>query len=230
MSTRRSNQPEKSTFAPFIEDQVGFVLQNYVELERTLLNLSPNSTLAAPTSWTDSVENIHRVNLSLSNLLSSIRTYVDTVKNLLGDIYGKGGRETQEFEAARRKTHSDSFGYRVCDELRNHAQHRGFPISSLGLRASVVRDCMEHVIAINSSLDELEHGGFKGKVLDELKHRFSGQFDVKPLIREAVVGIGRIHEVVRNTLSKDIPEWAGTITKAIGKVFDRSTKTSWALC
>src|SRR5262249_26009630 len=106
--------------------------------------------------------------------------------------------------------------YRVLEALRNFVQHRGLPLH--GIRYHRTRtnskngDQFAHTCTPYISVKELEkEGGFKVATLQELQAsprdefgRQRDEFDIKPLVREYMTGLGNAHKAICALFEADV--------------------------
>lgn len=65
---------------------------------------------------------------SISNLLSSVRTFQHVAESAVSTIYGAAA--LQDHQRFKSRIYDGSFPYRVMEKLRNHAQHQGLAVNS----------------------------------------------------------------------------------------------------
>jgi len=70
------------------------------------------------------------LNRRLSNLLSSIRLFLDHSEFAFKRKYGKKSEEVEAFKKYASEKYDSSFSYRFVYKLRNYVQHCGIPIGS----------------------------------------------------------------------------------------------------
>lgn len=73
------------------------------------------------------------INRCFLNLLSSIRSYLDHIDNKICDRFGKDDAIRENFQQYCSHEYDTNFSYRFIYQLRNYAQHRGFPINDISL-------------------------------------------------------------------------------------------------
>ncbi len=181
------------------------------------------------------------VSRRIVNILSACTMYLDQSLHHLTTIYGK---DSDKVKIAKGKTnyyYDKNFGYRVMEALRNHAQHRGFPIHSIMFSGEWLdiedkeRSRLHHTVIPRISVSALElDGKFKQAVLKEMQEAQNKQgLDVRPLIREYVECIGLIHEHIREITRTDLMIWESSFDKVIDKVQQEygqdAPLTSWAI-
>ena len=117
--------------------------------------------------------------------------------------------------------------------LRNHIQHCGLPVHYLQFHSNKINidDEVFHKHTNTPSLvlthlkDDTQ---FKKSVIEELEG-LGERFDLKPLMREYIDCIGRIHLVVRNILSNDLPQWDSLLIETKKRYEDKFSEDSLGL-
>ena len=118
-----------------IEEKFNIVLENYAEFERMLLNVSLDRMLFSGHDWSAAMNELHAINRTLVNLLSTCRVYIDQVPQNLGAIF-KGDSSPVEVLRKQMATEYDGhLGYRVLEAMRNYSQHRALPLQMLKPKA-----------------------------------------------------------------------------------------------
>ncbi len=74
------------------------------------------------------------------------------------------------------------------------------------------------VIPIINVSELAEDGKFKKSILDEMLS-IDGKdgIDIRPLVRDYIEGIGKIHEKVRDAIRPDVEQWDGVVNDVIKK-------------
>jgi hypothetical protein len=157
------------------------------------------------------------------NLLSACRMYLDQCAHHINNIYGKNSDNANLLKQEKASQYDQYFGYRVMEALRNYTQHRGYPIHSM----SFSREWLDFhnegnsrllytVIPLISVSELVDDGGFKQTVLNEmLSIKNKDGIDIRPLIREYIEGIGKIHEKVRESIRPDVEKWESVVNNTI---------------
>ena len=204
--------------ALFIEEKLNYVLESFFEFERELLDMALDNILLSDMAWSASVNEVHTVNRRILNLLAACRLYVDHVAHSTCTIYGKG----LEFKAFKEKTSTEydsHLGYRAIEAMRNYVQHRGFPVHCVN-RTSQRVDTEDGLRAKHTVIPKVKVAAlaadkkFKSSVLQELQE-LGEEIDFRPLIREYIESIGRIHLHIRETLQDDIPIWEAVMKQVV---------------
>jgi hypothetical protein len=106
------------------------------------------------------------------------------------------------------------------EQMRNHLQHRGFPLNvTLQMRnvkthhGSKFRFAVKATIGIKSLEDDRK---FKKAIVSELRSH-GGEVDARHLCAEYVGGIGRVHQTIRGMLDEWAADWISEINNAISR-------------
>ena len=196
-----------------IEEKFDLVMENYAELEVELLRCTAQMFFFQEVSWDRASDLRNLVNRRLVNLLSAVRMYFDQVSHDLSVLQ----ENDAPFESIRRQEHHAHLGYRVMEELRNHAQHRSLPVHVVsyawtapkeGTRTFTTHFCV--------SMDELRsEGGFKPAVFRDLSALGDAQIQLKPFVRAYLASLTRIHVVVRGAVASKLNQWVAHLESAI---------------
>lgn len=200
-----------------IEEKLNIVLENFAEFEPELIVNSLNQMMFSGRNWSLSMDEIHKVNRRLINLLTTCRLYVDQIPHDLNSIYGDNSTQSLKVVQQMSQEYDTNLGYRVFSALRNYVQHRGLPIQVLNHISKRVEKSsgvfINHLVTVSIEVASLkEAGGFKTSVLKELE-AVGKLIDIKPLLRQYIESIGRIHQVIRELLADDVLRWDNTILK-----------------
>ncbi len=210
--------------ALFIEEKLNYILENYCEFERELLDSSVDNMLFSDLDWSKLVNEAHAINRRIVNLLSACRLYLDQIVHNIHEIYGKDSLQATTIKAKKSEEFDLSFGYRALEAIRNYVQHRGFPVHLVKRESKLVKtknkDMVRHTIIPSIKVAELASDKkFKRSVLAELK--VIGEYvDIKPLIHAYLESIGRIHFNMREFMNKDISEWETVLNQVIKRYID----------
>jgi hypothetical protein len=196
---------QRTYLATDVEEKLDLLLENYVEYERELLDLALESSLFSPLDDHRVFTTAQRINRRAINLLSAARTYIDQVKHSVSRYFGRGdGPDISALLSAEYDKHLE---YRLAEELRNHAQHRALPVHRVSwpssweqmnapdqrLRFSVIPE-----VSVRELVSE---GGFKAKVLEELKRDGKEHVPLTPILRRYVESLASVHAFVRAAIS-----------------------------
>lgn len=201
-----------------VEEKFDIVLQNYADVERELLSRALGNVLSGPAGWSESIGRLQVFNRRMINLLTTCRLYLDQVIHNIREIFGDDSQVEAELKAETKKEYEKYFGYRVLEAMRNYVQHRGFPIHRVVLNANRIEEgdqfAIRHVVIPQIDVREVgKDKKFKVSVLKEMEPQ--GRYiDVRPLVRQYIASIGRIHDCARKRLEDRLTSDESTLTKA----------------
>jgi len=201
----------------FIEEKFDLVIENYLELEMTLLECALGY-LAAPLLDNQRADTDRALfNRRLMNLLSSARTYAEQVAGRhVPRVLPEA--DAAAIKAAFSKEYDERLGYRAMDALRNHAQHFDAPVHLVTYPSRRVERQSGTVLAytVNPCLrpeDLRRNQGFKRPVLRQLE-ALGESVDLKPLVRQYVEGLWAVHAQIRELVAPRILEWEAILKLA----------------
>ena len=191
-----------------VEEKLNLLIENYLELEKDILNVSFNKMISTiySTDWTLAIGDIHLINRRIINFLTTSKLYLDQISHDIKEISSDPSLPLK-VEKLRNTEYDNVQGYRVIEALRNYVQHRGLPVHILTLNMSKVGNLSKHVITPFLKVDELKKDGkFKATVLKELEE-LNDKVDIKQNIRQYIKSITRIHSSIRELLSENVQRW-----------------------
>ncbi|GGD44406.1 hypothetical protein GRI62_10640 [Erythrobacter arachoides] len=203
-----------------LEEQWAAVIQNYMELEKGLLEAALRHMVMADYEW----QTLHDWQLSfavrMANLLSSCRAYLDQTTHHLGSLKPDGGDATA-FKEARSREYDTRLGYRFMEAMRNYSQHRGLPLHGSSYAISRQEpDLLQYSVATSIDLSQLQgDDAFKQTVLAEISDE---ELSVEPLLRDYMAGLSAVHLKARNLLKERVAVWMEVIRGAIAQHVDSS--------
>lgn len=198
-------------FGVGIEEKFDLVLENYSELERTLIDMALEHSI-----FKGKIENLldggtHLINRRIINFLTTTRLYLDQIYHDLSSIYGKDSGQFNQFKTETKMRFDTVFGYRFMEALRNHVQHHNLPTQ--GIKFPLERDESSGNFEIRfgaipminvASLED--NPKFKKSVLKELKDISNKDNYINPLpyIREFTEALALIHQNLRDLTKGDL--------------------------
>ncbi len=186
-----------------IEEKYNIVLENYKELEQELLGLTLNRLVFEDGSWSGFQTDIYVANRRLANLLSSCRSYGDQLQQNLSHVFGTDSSELTEFKKKFQNEKRDTLGFRAMWALRNHVQHRNFPIHGLSFTnwadPGGENRQVKHGINPTLNIDELKNDLQFDKKLIAILSLTGTNVPLMPLVREYIEAVARIHMTVRQS-------------------------------
>ena len=224
-----------------LEETFDILIENFQEYETELLSIASRDMIF---SFTDDISMSNEriiVSRRIVNLLSACTMYLDQSLHHLTTIYGENSEKVKFAINKKHYYYDNNFGYRAMEALRNHAQHRGFPIHEIMFFGEWLdiededRSRLHHTVIPRISVSALElDGKFKQAILKEMQEAQGEHgLDIRPLIREYVECIGLIHEYIREITRTDLMAWESSLNKVIEKVQQEygqdAPLTSWAI-
>jgi hypothetical protein len=202
----------------FAEEKFDVVLQNYLEIEVELLSSTARDVVCSSGSYDWFHSERILLNRRMLNLLSSTRGYIDHMGHVAN---GLGNVTAQTITAKFSERYDASLGYRLMEALRNHIQHRGFPIHSLTYKSKRITDTGRNrfrcSIDIYASRTELaEDPKFKKSVLNELASD-NDLIDLKSMFRDYVADLAAVHEWFRQEMGNQTTIWEQRYESAISR-------------
>jgi hypothetical protein len=209
--TEAKTAKERLLAALSIEEKLNLVLENYAEFEQELQALTMCQLLFHDRDWSSFTGEAQTINRRLANLLSACRLYIDQTRHDVSAVYGDDSDQLKQLNEAFSAEYDAYLGCRVLEALRNHVQHRSLPVHNL--KYSLARDERPHRTLVKHtcipclSVKRIkDQGDFKAQVLEELEAG-DDLVDLKPLVREYVASIGRVHEDLRQLMRDHVAKW-----------------------
>lgn len=191
-----------------IEEKFDFVIENYLELEMTLLESALRYLAMDSGDPHRSDKERGLFNRRLANLLTATKTYAEQAKKHIASVLPES---VAGVTAGFSRQYDGRLGYRVMEALRNYVQHYDFPVWLVQYPAHMVERSSGHAVAfaVNPCLrpaDLRRDPDFKKTVLKELE-ALGEKVDLKPLVRDYVEGLWVVHSHIRSLLFPHTPEW-----------------------
>lgn len=203
-----------------LEEQWVAVIQNYFVLEKGLLEAAVYHMVITDYERHSLDDRQLNFAVTLANLLSSCRAYLDQTIQHLGSLKPNYD-DARAFSDARSHEYDTRFGYRFMEAMRNYSQHNGLPLhgSSYGV-SSKERGLLEYYVGTIIDVDQLRNDkNFKKTVLDEITEQ---KLSAEPLIREYIAGLSAVHTRLRELLKERVDGWMQLIRSAIAQYIDSS--------
>ena len=216
--------------ALFLEEKLDLVTESFCEYETELLSIASRAMIFLDFDYFSISGTRNLVSRRIVNLLSAGRMYLDQSIHHIKNMYEADSDNLNLIKKEIAFQYNKSLGFRVMEALRNYVQHRGFPIQSVTIsRERVASDddfqLLFRVIPLISISALEEDDKFTKRVLKELKDiQNNDLIDAKPLIREYIEGIGKIHEKARDLIRLDLINWEKILDDTIAKIQNESGK------
>lgn len=111
-----------------VEETFDIAVSNYADFERAVADILIARETRRDFSGVQWHSTRRAMSRSISNLLSSVRTFQHVAESAVSTIYGPAA--LQEHQRFKSRIYDGSFPYRVMEKLRNHAQHQGLAANS----------------------------------------------------------------------------------------------------
>jgi hypothetical protein len=182
-----------------VEDKYDVTIQNYLEFETSIVQEAVRELIdPGPKGRFDQLRRL--LARRLSNVLSSARLYLDTLKHHSREVLACDPARLGRIEAAPSAQYDSCLEYRVAEALRNYAQHRALPVHGLiGPSTEIARSSQQDFF-VEPYLDPYQlrqDGYFKAQVLKELPNEGGELVKLKPILRAYIDALCQIHGVFR---------------------------------
>lgn len=111
-----------------VEETFDIAVSNYADFERAVAEILIARETRRDFSGVQWHSTRRVMSRSISNLLSSVRTFQHVAESAVSAIYG--ATELADHQRFKGRLYDTSFPYRVMEKLRNHAQHQGLAVNS----------------------------------------------------------------------------------------------------
>jgi hypothetical protein len=203
------------------EEKYDLLVSNFLELEKTLNELAADHMVRSDYSYQSLNDCRVLINQRVQNLLGACRLYLDHGAHHVSSMDSAVPNLAKEFDALRRKQYDDHAAYRIAEALRNHSQHRGFPIGKLSSGGGWIQrpdgdDILRHRVQIHIDVDELRDGKTKASVLKDIEN-LGPNADARPVLREYVARLSALHQLIRLKLQEALAAQESAIETAIDR-------------
>lgn len=196
-----------------VEEEWEAVVQNYVELEKTLIEAAVRDMVVSDKDYFTFQEARLTFAVRLSNLLASCRAYLDHTPHHLG-LIAPCQPYAAEFKSLTHAQYDQRFGYRFMEELRDYAQHRGLPIHATRYNSAWVeggeKGMLSHSVSTHISLDILRKDKkFKRSIIKDVAE---SRVHSEPLVRDYLEGLSAVHVGTRELIAQQFNA-SGTVVR-----------------
>jgi len=207
--------------AIFLEEKFDIVLENYSEYEKDLLTIAWDSILFLSESTITETSHRDLITRRIINLLGTCNIYKEQWKKHIRRITNMSKLEIEKIDYFTEEIKDKFLGYRFCCELRNYATHFDLPVTLYMIRLSNDEDInakiyKKSIVVPKITLSDLTKYKKMDNFHEDLKSRFGEKIDLRPLIREYVLGLSRINFKIREIISHHL----GKSEKQIFKLLD----------
>jgi hypothetical protein len=197
------------------EEKYDALMENYVELEETLLSLATRHLAFYTYDHTYHVSLRTLVSRRVLNLLSSARLYRDAYPQTLNRTLESSEAEIGRLRAILFDATAQPMAFRIIEAVRNYAQHQELPISAIGLAHTRVEARLAH--SVTPYIDAIKVAHRRDIKPDVRAALFALGDKVNPLgyLREYVEHIGGAHEEFRSVVKSLTAGWETAILQMI---------------
>jgi len=189
-----------------LAEKINLLIDNYYELEVELLRLAEGQRIWPKREHVQAMQERLLLDRRIINLLTSCRLYLDHSLHTASSLFGEGA---PEYIAAKKRVcerYDDIFGFRFMEALRNHVQHRGLLVDTIGYWYSRVtqndQNFLLYTVEPRLELSSLEEDPkFKRAILDEAKEQ-GNTIDLRQPIREYVECIWFLHRSLQSVIDE----------------------------
>ena len=210
------------------EEQFDAVARNFFDLESDLLATTLEFTYVGFGDGMKSMAARRLLNRRLLNLLSAARGYMDHQRHAVKEIFGPSDPRSEEAVRMFRVAHSENFGYRLMEELRNACQHRIFPVHAVvfNVQNEHEKGALHSRVEMHVDVNELKaNKKFKRQVLDELA-TYGETVDLRAFVRIYVEGIAKAHHYFRDNVREIAGEARAALKNAVEKYLSEGKQTT----
>jgi hypothetical protein len=204
-----------------IEETFDALIEDYVELEETLLHFGIRHLAFSGGSHHDFHAVRHSVNRRLLHLLSTARLYRDSLlkrtKSLLDpEAFTKLKNELSDSE-------QQPMAFRIVEVLRNFTQHEEFPISgtsqNVKWEGNEIRrkNRASFSISIRINAVELSKKRDLPDSVQEALRKLGSETEIIGYIREYIEHMRTIHGIFRDFVKTREEQWKVTMLEGIGR-------------
>lgn len=189
-----------------LEQKFDFVIENFLELEATLLESALHGMVLGGQdhAWYSGIRS--KFDRRIMNFLTTGRSYSDSAKHHLNRIFERGSTEVGEVMACLSGVYDSHLGYRAMYELRNVIQHQGLAVHGLTHHARWVdSDRLRQLTTIDPYIlpNELLETEFKKFIIEQLQ-AIGDKVELKYLLRDYLDGLAKFHEGLRDAIKDNV--------------------------
>lgn len=192
----------------WINEKYGMILDNYYELISEMRNLEHKFLEQEDRNEMVILgqKSIVMFNRKLSNLLCSVRMYIDQTQHDLSilDIKECSKDNFHEFTSEQ---YDEYVGYQIMELLRNYMQHQGLIIEGVTYIKPFFQDIDYFKVTIDLDYKRLKSiEKYEKKILldNVLKNSGAKNFNLLWFLDEYILGLSKVHEKLMKQLSEKI--------------------------
>lgn len=193
----------------FLEEKFDILLENYSEYEKDLLTIAWDSILYLNYDLLNSVNVRDLITRKIINLLGTLYIFKSQWKKHLRAMSWITPIEIKKIEDLEKRVKNELLGFRFCCKLRNYATHNDLPVSLYKTSLNVdeklndkpyLRSAVIPCIELEDLIKDKEMMKFK----KEFMEKTDKDIDLRPLIRESILGLAKMNNHIRETLEEHL--------------------------
>ena len=207
------------------DDKIGFVIENYLDLEKQMFDISHRYMFEQGLDVTSFQSDRFAINHKIINLLSSCRLYWDQMEHEISQLEQEGLLES--FRVSKSKEYDAKLGFRVLETLRNHVQHRGLPVEIVTYAEQAVwieeKQYLERRISPTIKIQNLKEGSkIKSSVMTEIEDAGLETLPLLEYIRDYIESTFEVHCKFREQIESFVEGQKGFLESFIERMKSES--------
>lgn len=184
-----------------LEEKYEILISNYLELEQQIVRQAVVAQIRTQSDYSEYFEFRMVFNVTLVNLLTAARLYVDQFPRHVRDCLADENQLALA-ESWLKQAYDSAFEYRFMEALRNHVQHNGVPLHSWSVGTEKVDEgLIESSVSLFAEKKYLaEDKKFKPTVLAECDEKV----DLLIAARVYMQSLSEVHSKARDAISKSV--------------------------
>lgn len=227
---------ERLLKALFLEEAYDVFVQNYADLENTILSVIVDEMVDRHDDRIAIERARRRADRGIANLLSSGRLASDVLERTMFALFGRRSPQAEALAQSIENQSAKLLGYRSMMAFRNYVQHYGLPIQSVTFGAAWVdreqEDLhrLQHRFTIRFSPEALKvDRHVSPQLVADLAtlENEKGRVALLPLIREYVDGCSQVHVDMRERIVGVETPWRAAASDLVQMYTSRNGEASY---
>ncbi len=211
-----------------IEEKFDLMMENYVELETTLLSLGMSHLAFSTFEYNEMLSSRNLISRRIVNLLSSAILYRDAFPQHVNNVFGARHDAAKQLSSALKDATSLPMPYRMMEAIRNYVQHQELPIEGIVFDGhkemdEATRTTKRWAYRVIPKLNATEVSRRRDLSADVRTALAAAGSSIDPtqIIREAIEHIGTVHENFRKAIKQQEEEWDSHLRSLLSKYIKR---------
>jgi hypothetical protein len=204
------------------EQKYDALMENYAELEKSLIEEALNHMIFSHTVIDESSSPGEIISRRVLNLFASARLYLDALPRHVATILSADQATAERLKKMPAELYDSSLAYRVMEAVRNYAQHRELPVHGFQWHSEWEEIQSESARLVFSVAPKLNVNSlradakFKRSVLAELDI-LGPDVLLMPLTREYIEKLSSLHEQFRLAVAAEETRWEDACRSALAR-------------